>query len=101
MRALARWCIAHRRIVVVAWVVALIAANGVGQAVGSDYNSNFKGPSTAGSQRALNLLAKYFPARKGDSASIVFETTAPIAAGAVRAQIEALLAKNPHQQSGR
>ena len=93
MRALARWCIAHRRIVVVAWVVALIAANGVGQAVGSDYNSNFKGPSTAGSQRALNLLAKYFPARKGDSASIVFETTAPIAAGAVRAQIEALLAK--------
>ena len=90
MRALARWCIAHRRIVVVTWVVALIAANGIGQAVGSDYNSNFKGPNSAGSQQALNLLAKYFPARKGDTASIVFESTAPIASPAVRSRIDGL-----------
>ena len=93
MRGLARWCIAHRRIVVVTWVVALIAANGIGQAVGSDYNSNFKGPSSAGSQQALNLLQRYFPARKGDSASIVFESTAPIASPAVRSRIDGLVAK--------
>ena len=93
MRALARWCIAHRRIVVVTWVAALIAANGIGQAVGSDYNSNFKGPNSAGSQQALNLLAKYFPARKGDTASIVFESTAPIASPAVRSRIDGLVAK--------
>ena len=93
MRALARWCIAHRRIVVVTWVVALIAANGIGQAVGSDYNSNFKGPNSAGSQQALNLLAKYFPARKGDTASIVFESTAPITSPAVRSRIDGLVSK--------
>ena len=93
MRALARWCIAHRRIVVVAWVVALLGANAIGQAVGSDYNSNFKGPSSAGSQQALNLLQKYFPARKGDSASIVFEAAAPITSPAVRTKIDAVLTK--------
>jgi len=93
MRALARWCIAHRRFVVVAWVVALLAANGIGQAVGSTYNSNYKGPNSAGSQQALNLLATYFPTHKGDSASIVFEATAPITSAAVHAQISSLLAK--------
>jgi len=93
MRSLARWCIAHRRIVIIAWVVALIAANAIGQAVGSDYNSNFKGPSTAGSQQALNLLAKYFPTHKGDSASIVFESSAPITSSAVHAEVTGLLTK--------
>ncbi len=93
MRSLARWCIAHRRIVIIAWVVALIAANAIGQAVGSDYNSNFKGPNTAGSQQALNLLAKYFPTHKGDSASIVFESSAPITSSAVHAEVTGLLTK--------
>jgi RND superfamily putative drug exporter len=93
MRALARWCIAHRRFVVVAWIVALLAANGIGQAVGSTYNSNYKGPNSAGSQQALNLLGKYFPQRKGDSASIVFESSAPITSSAVHARISALLTK--------
>jgi len=99
MRALARWCIAHRRIVVVGWVVALIAANVIGHAVGSSYNSNYKGPSSAGSQQALNLLSRYFPTHKGDSASIVFESRAPIVSAAVRSQVDTLLAKvatEPH-----
>jgi len=77
----------------VAWVVALIAANGIGQAVGSSYNSNYKGPNNAGSQRALALLGRYFPQRKGDSASIVFEATAPITSSGVHTRIDALLAK--------
>jgi RND superfamily putative drug exporter len=76
--------------VIITWVVALIAANVIGQAVGSDYNSNFKGPSSAGSQRALVLLQRYFPARKGDSASIVFESSAPITGASVRQRIDAL-----------
>ncbi|MGA3361475.1 MAG: MMPL family transporter [Solirubrobacteraceae bacterium] len=93
MRALARWCIAHRRFVVIAWVVALIGANAIGQGIGSDYNSNFKGPNSAGSQQALNLLTKYFPTHKGDSASIVFEAKAAITSPAVHAEITGLLAK--------
>ena len=91
MRALARWCIAHRRIVVIGWVVVLIVANVAGAAAGSDYNSNFKGQSSAGSQRALDLLARYFPQRKGDSAAVVFDSTPPITSPAVRADIGQLL----------
>ena len=91
MRALARWCIAHRRFVIVAWVVLLVGANVVGQAVGSTYNSNYKGQSTSGSQRAIDLLQQSFPVRKGDSASIVFDSTASVAsrAGAWRDRLPA------------
>jgi RND superfamily putative drug exporter len=93
MRALARWCIAHRRTVIIGWIVVLIAANAIGLAAGSTYNSNFKGPSTSGSQLAINLLTKDFPARKGDQASIVFESRAPIVSPAVRGDIDRLLAR--------
>jgi uncharacterized membrane protein YdfJ with MMPL/SSD domain len=78
MKGLARWCIAHRRTVIVGWVVVLIAANAAGLAAGSSYNSNFKGPSTSCSQLAINLLTKDFPQRRGDQAAIVFESKAPI-----------------------
>src|ERR1019366_8910124 len=95
MRALARWCIAHRRAVVVAWLVALVAANAIGQAVGSTYNSNYRGPSNAGSQRAIDLLTKSFPARRGDSASIVFDATGPsgVRGQSVQREITTVLAR--------
>jgi RND superfamily putative drug exporter len=93
MRALARWCIGHRRTVAIGWVVILIVVNVAGAATGSVYNSNFKGQSSSGSQEALNLLAKYFPQRRGDSASIVFESKAPIVSAAVRGEIDGLLAR--------
>jgi RND superfamily putative drug exporter len=88
---LARWCIAHRRIVVVSWVVALIAANVIGSSLGATYNSNYRGQSTSGSQEAIDALAKNFPAKKGDSASIVFESKAPVQSTAVRSEITGLL----------
>ena len=93
MRALARWCIAHRRMVIVTWIVVLVGANVAGQAAGSTYNSNFTGPRTSGSQEALDLLAKSFPVRRGDSASIVFDASAPVTSAAVRGEIDALLSK--------
>ena len=62
MRALARWCIAHRRTVVVGWIVALVAANAIGAAVGSTYNSNYKGPNSAGSQQAMLRSLELTPA---------------------------------------
>jgi RND superfamily putative drug exporter len=99
MRTLARWCIAHRRAVVIGWVVVLVVANIAGAAAGSVYNSNFRGQSSSGSQRALDLLARYFPARKGDSASIVFESRAPITSAGVRSQIDGLtsrISRFPH-----
>jgi RND superfamily putative drug exporter len=79
--------------VIVGWVVALIAANVIGASVGSTYNSNYRGPSTAGSQEALDLLAKDFPQRRGDSASIVFESTAAITSAGVHADIDSVLSR--------
>jgi RND superfamily putative drug exporter len=93
MRALARWCITHRRIVVVGWLVALVAANAIGSAVGSTYNSNYKGPNSAGSQQAINLLQKSFPARRGDSASIVFDASTAVTSPAVHREISTLLTR--------
>ncbi|MGD0196937.1 MAG: MMPL family transporter [Solirubrobacteraceae bacterium] len=93
MRGLARWCIDHRRLVAIGWIVVLIGANVAGASAGSTYNSNFKGQSDSGSQQALNVLAKYFPQRKGDSAEIVFESKTPLATGAARAKVDALLAQ--------
>jgi RND superfamily putative drug exporter len=93
MRLLARWCIAHRRIVIGGWVAALIVANVIGQAAGSSYNSNYRGQSTSGSQRAIDLLTQSFPARKGDSAQIVFDSKPPVASAAVRVEIGRLLAE--------
>jgi RND superfamily putative drug exporter len=78
---------------VVGWIAALIAANGIGAAVGSSYNSNYRGPSTSGSQRAIDLLQKSFPARRGDSATIVFESKTSVRSPAVRSEIGALLTK--------
>ena len=93
MKALARWCIAHRRAVIVTWVIALVGANAIGQAVGSSYNSNFKGQSSSGSQQAINLLQRSFPVRKGDSASIVFDSRASVNSPAVQREIGALLGR--------
>jgi len=79
--------------VVVTWVVALIGANAIGQAVGSTYNSNYKGPNSAGSQQAIDLLAKSFPVHRGDSASIVFDASTAVRSQSVRSEIDALLTR--------
>jgi RND superfamily putative drug exporter len=79
--------------VVVGWIVALVAANAIGSAVGSTYNSNYKGPNSAGSQQAINLLQKSFPARRGDSASIVFDARTAVTSPAVRGEISTLLTR--------
>ena len=41
MRALARWCFTHRRLVVAAWVVALVALTAIHSAAGSNYRDSF------------------------------------------------------------
>jgi RND superfamily putative drug exporter len=55
MLKLTRWTIAHRRIVVVAWIVLAIGVLAVSQAVGKRSANNFSLPNTD-SQRAVDLL---------------------------------------------
>jgi putative drug exporter of the RND superfamily len=71
MRGLARWCMAHRRRVVVAWVAVAITTTVLAQVVGPNYVSVFSLPGTQ-SQRASDLLKREFKAQSGDVDTIVF-----------------------------
>ena len=71
MRGVARWCIAHRRGVIVAWVAVAILGTVVAQSVGRNYVVAFSLPGT-GSQRATDLLMREFPVQSGDVDTVVF-----------------------------
>ena len=102
MLTLARWSSNHRRLVVALWIVALVAAMGISNAVGTRYGNNFSLPGTD-AQRAADLLSSRFPAQSGDSDQIVLHTpVGTLAAPAVRARIERMLgqvARLPHVTS--
>ena len=71
MVKIARWTMAHRRTVVVAWIVAAIGIFAVSSSVGKKTASSFTLPGT-GSQQAVDLLQSRFPAQAGDADQIVF-----------------------------
>src|ERR1700735_5192127 len=102
MLRLTRWCISHRRQVIVAWILIALVTTVVAGAVGRHYASNFTLPGTE-SQRVADLLNNEFPAQKGDVDTIVFHTSQrTIDAPTVRTAITPLLAKvsrMPHVQS--
>jgi putative drug exporter of the RND superfamily len=90
---LARWCIRHRRLVVIAWVAIAVSTTLIASAVGRNYATNFSLPGTE-SQHAQDLLAREFPTQSGDLDEIVFHTSqGTIDSRAVRAAIDPLLAK--------
>jgi RND superfamily putative drug exporter len=91
MIGFSRWCIAHRRRVVVAWVLIAVIANVVAGVVGRHYANDFSLPNTQ-SQHVTNLLQKEFPSRSGDTDQIVFHSSrGSVSSPAVRAAIIPLL----------
>ena len=93
MRGLARWCMAHRRRVVLGWVTVAILATVLSHAVGPNYVTVFGLPGTE-SQRASDLLKQEFSAQSGDVDTIVFHVShGTIEAPAVRARITPLLGR--------
>jgi hypothetical protein len=99
MLKLTRWTIAHRRIVVLAWIVLAFGLVAGSQQLGNRVANNFSLPSTD-SQRAVDLLQSRFPAQAGDSDQIVFRArTGTLADASSRAAIVPLLqrvAQLPH-----
>jgi RND superfamily putative drug exporter len=99
MLKLTRWTIAHRRIVVVAWLVLAIGVLAASQAVGKRNANNFSLPNTD-SQRAIDLLQSRFPAQAGDADQIVFRSRAgtlnDASARAVIAPLLVRIAGLPH-----
>jgi RND superfamily putative drug exporter len=93
MRALAGWCVRHRRVVVTGWLVALIGLSVISQSVGSSYKDSFTLNGTQ-SFDALNLLKKVAPKASGDREQIVVAVKqGKVTDPAVRSQVEAMLTK--------
>src|SRR5260221_3925583 len=99
MLTLTRWTIAHRRIVVLSWIVLAVGVLAVSQAVGKRNANNFSLPNTD-SQRAVDLLKSRFPTQAGDADQIVFRTPqGKLTDASTRAVIAPLLvrvARLPH-----
>src|SRR4051812_47375767 len=68
---LAQWCMTHRWQTFAAWVVALVAAIFVGQAVGTRDIASFRLPDTE-SQDAYDLLAAHAPKANGGTDQLVY-----------------------------
>jgi RND superfamily putative drug exporter len=93
MLSIARWTMAHRRTVVVAWIVAVIGIFGISSAVGQKTASSFTLPGT-GSQQTVDLLHSRFPAQAGDADQIVFQAkTGKLTDAGDRAAIGAVVAR--------
>src|ERR1700726_3885501 len=87
------WAAGHRRIVVLGWIVALLAAFGASSAVGTNYGNSFSLKGTD-SQRAVDLLKRDFPAQSGDSDQIVLHArSGSVTAPTVRARVAPVLAQ--------
>jgi RND superfamily putative drug exporter len=90
---------AHRRIVVVAWIVAAVGVFAVSSSVGKKTASSFTLPGT-GSQQAVSLLKSRLPAQSGDSDQVVFHArSGTLTSASDRAAIQATLtrvARLPH-----
>src|SRR3984885_7023658 len=93
MLKLARWCISHRRQVVVGWVAIAVLITVLAGAVGRQYATNFSLPGTE-SQRASDLLQREFKTQSGDLDTIVFHVShGTVASPAVRAAIAPFLGR--------
>jgi RND superfamily putative drug exporter len=93
MLKIARWTMAHRRIVVGTWIVAVVGIFAISSSVGKRNASNFTLPGT-GSQHAVDLLQSRLPAQAGDADQIVFHSrTGTLTTAGNRAAIGATLAR--------
>jgi RND superfamily putative drug exporter len=92
LERLARWCYRHRWRTVILWIVALAGSISLMNVAGGDYTSDFSLPGSE-AQEVVDLLEEKFPARSGDSVSIVFKAEAGVADPSVRQTMEGVFAE--------
>ncbi|HEY4332658.1 MAG TPA: MMPL family transporter [Ilumatobacteraceae bacterium] len=68
---LGRWCVRHRRRVLIVWIAFAVLAVGIGKAAGGTSSNKFSVPGVE-SQKALDVLQQKFPSAAGTSAQVVF-----------------------------
>ncbi|MDX6676386.1 MAG: hypothetical protein QOE31_438 [Solirubrobacteraceae bacterium] len=87
----ARWCMTHRWQTFVAWLLAVVAAVSLGQAVGTRDISSFRLPDTE-SQDAYDLLAAHAPQANGGTDQLVYVARAgTLRDGVARVRMQASL----------
>ncbi|MEU5633866.1 MMPL family transporter [Streptomyces rishiriensis] len=69
---MARWCYRHRLVVLLVWVGALSGLGFSASTAGTDYANVFSLPDTD-SKKAYDLMEKAFPARAGDTDTVVWK----------------------------
>ncbi|WP_406429759.1 MMPL family transporter [Streptomyces sp. NBC_01589] len=74
MAAIARWCITHRLLAVLIWLLALGGAATAAGTAGSAYSNDYEVPGTE-SGRATQLLKGGFTDLGGDTDTVVWHTT--------------------------
>ncbi|MHC5906792.1 MMPL family transporter [Streptomyces sp. S6] len=90
---MARWCYRHRLVVLLLWVGALFGMGFTASAAGTNYANVFSLPDTD-SKKAYDLMEKAFPARAGDTDTVVWKVDGgTVRDDAVRARIEPALKK--------
>lgn len=87
---LARFCVSHRLLVAVLWIVALAIVVSVGRRLGPAYENDFRLPASE-SREAFEILEQEFPGGAGDSVRVVFAADGGVASPEVRQRVEALL----------
>ncbi|MEV6114301.1 MMPL family transporter [Streptomyces sp. NPDC052109] len=80
MADLARWCVRHRLIAVLLWLLAFGGVTAAAAVAGSSYSNAYDVPGTEAG-RATQLLEEGFPGLGGDSDTVVWHTVT----GTVRA----------------
>ncbi|MFI1015570.1 MMPL family transporter [Streptomyces sp. NPDC020965] len=96
MAAIARWCIRHRIVTVLLWVLACAGVAAAAVVAGTAYSNDYEVPGTE-SGRATALLQKGFQDRSGDSDTIVWHSDS----GSVRApEVEQRMARMLDQVAG-
>ncbi|MGP4045206.1 MMPL family transporter [Streptomyces sp. 2A115] len=73
MAALARWCVRHRLVVVLLWLLALGGVSAAAAVTGSAYSNDYEVPGTE-SGSATQLLQDGFPGSGGDSDTVVWHS---------------------------
>ncbi|HEX3562501.1 MAG TPA: MMPL family transporter, partial [Solirubrobacterales bacterium] len=90
---IARWSAGHRKSVLVAWIIGVVAVIAISGSVGTRYANSSSSGNTE-SQRATDLLKRDFPAQSGDTDQIVLHATSgKVTDPAVRARVAPMLAK--------
>jgi RND superfamily putative drug exporter len=84
----ADWCYRRRRLVVLAWIGALVGTIVLAGAFGGEFRQDYLQPGSE-SKAAVDLLKERFPQRSGDTVQVVFHAPGGIAA--VKPRIVTLL----------